>query len=179
MNWKPIKSVDYLVVHCAATKASMDIGKAEITQWHRERGFFDIGYHYVIRRDGTIEKGRPDTRPGAHARGFNHISLGICLVGGVAEDGKTPEDNFTAEQYATLFDLLTELVGEYPEAALVGHRDLPNVHKACPSFDVNSWWDTKIEEIENETDTGTESTEPSDEGTVVVGPRSCRFVPNS
>jgi len=177
MNWKPIKSYDYLVVHCAATKATMDIGKAEITQWHRERGFFDIGYHYVIRRDGTVEKGRPDTRPGAHARGFNHISLGICLVGGVAADGKTPEDNFTVAQYATLKTLLLDLLNEYPEASIVGHRDLPNVNKACPSFEVSDFVDTILEEKQDEP--RTESITPPSDGKIVVGPRSCRFVPDS
>lgn len=178
MNWKPIKSYDYLVVHCAATKASMDIGAEEIRLWHRQRGWFDIGYHYVIRRDGSIENGRPITRPGAHARGFNHISLGICLVGGVAEDGKTPEDNFTPEQYATLYDLLTGLLTQYPDANLVGHRDLPNVNKACPSFDVNKWFDDMLEEKANETEPRTDSITPPEDGTVVVGSRSCRFVPN-
>lgn len=140
MNWKPIRSVEYLVVHCAATRESMDIGVEEITRWHRERGWFTVGYHYVIRRDGTLEKGRPDTQPGAHARGFNHLSLGICLVGGVGPDGKTAEDNFTFQQYDALAALLFELTERYPHATVLGHRDLPNVRKACPSFDVRDWW---------------------------------------
>lgn len=141
MNYKPIRSVDYLVVHCSATPPSMDIGATEIRRWHRERGWFDIGYHVIVRRDGSTENGRPLDRPGAHARGFNHLSLGICLVGGVQEaDKKTAENNFTTEQFAVLRTLLNDLRNEYPKALVVGHRDLPNVRKACPSFDVIEWY---------------------------------------
>lgn len=178
MNWKPIKSYDYLVIHCAATKASMDIGVAEIAKWHREKGWFDVGYHYVIRRDGTVEKGRPDDRPGAHARSYNHISLGICLVGGVSEDGKTPEDNFTFGQWNSLTELVTNLKETYPDAVVLGHRDLPNVHKACPSFDVQSWWAT----VEENRDHGkprnesaaapTDSRKPKRSGGCILIPRS-------
>lgn len=140
MTWKTLRAVDYLVVHCAATKASMDIGAADIKAWHRKQGWLDIGYHYVIRRSGAVETGRPEDRPGAHARGFNHVSIGICLAGGVGEDGKTPENNFTDAQFAALRQLLNDLIQRYPHAKIVGHRDLPNVNKACPSFDVKEWW---------------------------------------
>lgn len=140
MTWKTLRAVDYLVVHCAATKASLDIGAADIKAWHRKQGWLDIGYHYVIRRSGAVEAGRPEDRPGAHARGFNHVSIGICLAGGVGEDGKTPENNFTDAQFAALRQLLNDLIQRYPHAKIVGHRDLPNVNKACPSFDVKEWW---------------------------------------
>lgn len=140
MTWKNLRAVDYLVVHCAATRASMDIGAAEIKAWHRKQGWLDIGYHHVIRRNGAVEPGRPEDRPGAHARGFNHVSIGICLAGGVGEDGKTPENNFTDAQFAALRQLLNDLIQRYPHAKIVGHRDLPNVNKACPSFDVKEWW---------------------------------------
>lgn len=141
MTWKTIRSVDFIVIHCSATRASQDdVDAAVIRGWHRKQGWLDIGYHYVIKRDGTVEKGRADTVPGAHARGFNECSLGICLVGGVAEDGKTPEANFTAWQWESLRKLVTELKQRYPLAEVLGHRDLPNVNKACPSFDVRSWW---------------------------------------
>lgn len=160
MSWKPIKSVDYLVIHCAATKADQDIGHKEIKQWHQERGWFDIGYHYVIRRNGNVEKGRPDDRPGAHARGYNHISLGICLVGGVAADGRTSEDNFTDEQWNSLSALIAGLRSEYPDAEILGHRDLPNVNKGCPSFEVADWLKREEENSYEPTDTGTENPEP-------------------
>ncbi len=100
----------------------------------------DIGYHKVIRRDGTIENGRELTTPGAHARGFNHVSWGICLVGGVESDNKTPEANYTHAQWEALLWLVNDMKKEVPSAEVLGHRDLPNVNKGCPSFDVREWW---------------------------------------
>lgn len=139
MSMKPIESVDWLVVHCAATPPNMDIGVEEIRRWHMQKGWSDVGYHYVIRRDGTVEKGRPDHIPGAHARGYNRYSLGICLVGGVKKGTTKAEANFTPAQYLSLQTLLEELSTEYPDAEILGHRDLPGVNKACPSFDVREW----------------------------------------
>lgn len=132
---------DLIVVHCAATKPDMDIGAAEIRVWHLERGFDDIGYHYVIRRDGTREAGRPLRYVGAHVSGSNHRSVGVCLVGGLDEDG-TPDMNFTRRQMRTLEETLTDLEFRYPSAQIIGHRDVPGVTKACPCFDVASWWVT-------------------------------------
>lgn len=143
--------VRYLVVHTSATPAARDIGRREIELMHRQRGFRTIGYHYVIRRDGAVEKGRPNSEPGAHVLGFNNKSLGICLVGGVEPDGKTPEQNFTPAQYDALEVLLKALRPKYPTAEILGHRDLspdknrdgkvsPNEWlKACPCFDVRPW----------------------------------------
>lgn len=148
-----MKSVDYLVVHCSATPAARDIGAKELRAMHLQRGFRDIGYHYVVRRDGKVEKGRPDTDPGAHVEGFNNRSLGICLVGGVKPDAKTAECNFAPAQYLALQKLLTSLKTQHPNAAVLGHRDLspdknrdgritPNEWlKECPTFDVIPWWD--------------------------------------
>lgn len=131
--------IQYLVVHCAASRPSMDIGVTDIRRWHLQRGFLDIGYHYVIRRDGTVEKGRADTTPGAHVQNYNGKSLGICLAGGVTEhDVNVAEDNFTPPQFAALHELLTRLQATHPKAQIVGHRDL-NKGKACPSFDVKEW----------------------------------------
>ncbi len=124
-----------LVIHCSATPPSMDIGVSEIDQWHKDRGWRGVGYHYVVRRDGTVEKGREDHVVGAHAKGYNSKSLSICLVGGVDADTK-PQDNFTPEQKNALRTLIKELRGKYDIYSIVGHRDLPGVAKACPSFDV-------------------------------------------
>lgn len=139
MKWKPIKSVNYLVVHCSATRPSQEVTAADIDLWHRQRGWAGIGYHFVIERDGTMVTGRPDNRPGAHARGFNHLSLAFCLIGGVAEDGKTPENNYTPQQMVALSSLLKYYKGHHPEAEVLGHRDL-GANKACPCFDVREWW---------------------------------------
>lgn len=151
MKIKPRASTRYLVVHCSATPPSRDIGAAEIRQWHRKQNWRDIGYHFVIRRDGTVETGRPVHEPGAHVSGHNHHSVGVCLVGGV-DARMQPEDNFTPAQKASLLRLLRELQRDYPDAEVLGHRDLsPDRNrdgkvtknewvKACPSFDVRPWW---------------------------------------
>lgn len=135
MKWKPLKSVDYLVVHCSDTQQE-DIGVGTIRRDHRRRGWLDVGYHKIIRRDGTIDDGRPMNAPGAHARGFNHISLGICLVGGMT-DG---EPNYTEAQYATLHQLVADLKTMYPSAIVTGYCDMPKVNKRTPYFDVQAWW---------------------------------------
>lgn len=129
---------DLIIVHCSATPPAMDIGVKEIDRWHRARHFLKVGYHYVIRRDGTVEPGRDLYEPGAHAKGYNFRSVGVCLVGGVAEDKKTPENNFTTEQFESLEVLLRGLRDTYPGAEIIGHREV-NPHKACPSFDVQEW----------------------------------------
>jgi len=127
-----------IVVHCSATQPKQDIGAAEIERWHRQRKYLAIGYHYVIRRDGTVEKGRDETVVGAHVEGHNSTSIGVCMVGGV--DAKlNPQDNFTPAQYASLQTLLRELKTRYSTAEIKGHRDFPGVAKACPCFDVKDW----------------------------------------
>lgn len=139
-----------IVVHCSATRPSMDVGAADIDRWHRAKGWAKIGYHHVIRRNGKIEKGRSEAEVGAHAVGpdpnggssrnwWNQNSIGVCWVGGVEEDSLGPEDNRTPEQKASLEMLLRDLLKRYPGAQIIGHRDIPGVHKACPSFDVAAW----------------------------------------
>lgn len=138
----PASDVKHLVVHCSATKADQNFHAADIDRWHRAQGWSKIGYHYVITRDGTTEKGRLDDEPGAHAHGVNTKSLGICMVGGIDKDGK-PEDNFTDDQKNSLYALLTQLAIKFNDPTVLGHRDLPGVNKACPSFDVRAWLKTR------------------------------------
>lgn len=139
-----MRLINELIIHCSATRPSMDIGVAEIREWHLDRGWSDIGYHYVIKRDGSIENGRPVAKSGAHAKGRNANSIGICLIGGVKqEDGKTPDANFTYEQYEALNVFVTKLEREYPEIhSIIGHRDIPGVWKACPCFDVKTFFNS-------------------------------------
>lgn len=133
-----IKSYKYIAIHCSATSPNYDIGVEKIREWHTAKGWSDVGYHYVIKRDGTVEKGRADNMPGAHVEGYNSVSLGICLVGGV-NTKLQPEDNFTPAQWASLTNLVRTLHTTYPTAKIQGHRDFPGVSKACPSFDVAKW----------------------------------------
>lgn len=139
--FKKRPSTTLLVVHCAATKPTMDIGVREIRQWHVQQGWLDVGYHFVIRRNGTVEDGRPHDVIGSHAKGYNSTSLGICLVGGINAKGN-PENNFTPEQFNSLKLLLIAHKRTYPQAKIVGHRDLDS-GKACPSFDVAEWLKTQ------------------------------------
>jgi len=130
--------VDYFVVHAAATTPSMNIGVAEIREWHLARGWDDVGYHLVIRRSGVVEYGRNFSTRGAHTRGYNSKSLGICLVGGLDSEGLA-ENNFTEEQFDTLEQVLKGLHVLFPLATVKGHRDFPDVTKECPCFDVEAW----------------------------------------
>ncbi|UBU95716.1 N-acetylmuramoyl-L-alanine amidase [Pseudomonas phage PCS4] len=149
VQFKKRLSTDLLVVHCAATKASMDIGVREIRMWHVQQGWLDCGYHFIIRRDGTIEEGRPHDVVGSHVKGYNERALGICLVGGIDTKG-SPEDNFTDHQKAALQTLLWRMTsgkdfeGAYHGLPVVGHRDL-DPRKACPSFDAKAWWESRKE----------------------------------
>lgn len=124
-----------IIIHCSATPAGRDHTAADIDRWHKARGFRCIGYHYVIRLDGTVEPGRPESEAGAHCLGHNSFSIGICYIGGVAADGKTPADTRTEFQKASMRRLVAELRRRYPGASVHGHREFAN--KACPSFDVS------------------------------------------
>ena len=130
------KETNKIIIHCAATKPSMDIGIEEITKWHIQRGFSGCGYHYVIKRDGAIETGRAEEDIGAHAYGHNCDSMGLALVGGLSEDGKS-EANYTDEQWSMLRELVEELIEKYPDVEIIGHNDVSK--KDCPCFNVKEW----------------------------------------
>lgn len=127
------RSIKELIVHCSATPEGKDYSVDTIRQWHLQRGFSDIGYHYVVYRDGSIHIGRDESIIGAHCTGHNTNSIGVCYIGGCASDGKAPKDTRTTEQKQSLVKLLKELKTKYPQASIHGHRDFAN--KACPSFD--------------------------------------------
>lgn len=127
------RNIKELIVHCSATPEGKDYSVDTIRQWHLQRGFSDIGYHYVIYRDGSIHIGRDESIIGAHCTGHNSYSIGICYIGGCASDGKTPKDTRTTEQKQSLVKLLKELKTKYPQASIHSHKDFTN--KACPSFD--------------------------------------------
>jgi len=149
------EETNYIVVHCSATAEDMDIGAKEIDRWHRQKGWRKIGYHFVIRRDGIIETGRDINVAGAHAYGYNGESVSVCLIGGVDDEGRATA-NYTPEQWAGLRRALTGLSFAYPEAAIVGHRDLsPDSDgdgvverhewtKECPCFEVGGFLDQQV-----------------------------------
>ncbi len=131
LSTKKREATDFIVVHCTATPPDMDIGADDIDRWHKERGWLGIGYHSVIRRDGTVEDGRDIDTMGAHVRGFNATSVGIALVG---------TEDFTGAQFSSLRNLINDILELYPTAKILGHRDFSGVKKICPGFDVQKWW---------------------------------------
>jgi len=132
------RKITKIIVHCSATPPSQDIGREEIDEWHRKRGFDGIGYHNVIRRDGGVEFGRSLMQEGAHVRGHNEESIGICLVGGIDEAGAS-EPNYTENQMTSLRGLLAHYTEQWPEAYILGHGDIEGAGKDCPCFVVSYW----------------------------------------
>lgn len=132
------KSTDTIVIHCSATPSSMDIGVDKIRKWHvDDNGWDDIGYHYVIRRDGTLEIGRDEAMVGSHARAVNGTSVGVCLIGGSDSNGKW-KDNFAPIQFETLKSIILKLKDKYDIEKIIGHYQIDD-RKECPSFDVPKW----------------------------------------
>ncbi|MBC2778645.1 N-acetylmuramoyl-L-alanine amidase [Parasphingopyxis marina] len=126
-----------IVIHCTASEEGRDVSADDIRALHLENGWDDIGYHYVVRLDGTVESGRPEHVVGAHVYGHNGHSIGVVYVGGIDAD-KCPKDTRTTAQRKALRRVVAELLEKYPDARVCGHRDFPNVAKACPSFDVET-----------------------------------------
>lgn len=127
------RNIKEIIVHCSATPEGKDFTVSDIKRWHLQRGFSDIGYHYVIYRDGSAHTGRSEAVSGAHCTGHNTISIGVCYIGGMDSSNKNPKDTRTQQQKDTLQRLLRELKRKYPKAKIHSHKDFAN--KACPSFD--------------------------------------------
>ena len=129
-----MRTITLIVIHCSAVKPDQMSSAAQIDTWHRQRGFhLGIGYHYVIRRDGSIEKGRPEWLIGAHCVNHNAHSIGICYEGGLDIRGD-PADTRTEAQKTAMRQLLEDLHERYPRALILGHHDL-NPQKACPCIE--------------------------------------------
>jgi len=129
-----MRQINKIIVHCSATREGENIPVETIRKWHVDgRGWSDIGYHFYIDIYGEIHKGRDIAKIGAHVKGHNRNSIGICYCGGVEADGKTPKDTRLDCQKDALNAVLRTLKAMYPEAKIHGHRDFSN--KACPSFD--------------------------------------------
>jgi hypothetical protein len=155
------RTIELIVVHCSATPSGERLGGGlgnrrvtapqVIDRWHMQRGFAraadavaeynpglpHIGYHYVIDLDGHIHGGRRIAEIGAHCKGYNANSIGICLVGGLE-----PQARYTAAQWDSLKRLCITLTRQRPAAQVLGHRDL-NAGRTCPGFDVAAWWNNR------------------------------------
>lgn len=139
-----MRSINKIIIHCSATKEGRDFGASDIDVWHKAKGWKCIGYHYVIKLDGSIQEGRQEQEVGAHASGHNHDSIGICYIGGLDKHGK-PKDTRTHEQKKALKHLIWDLKLKYPGVGIYGHRDFER-HKDCPCFEVQEW----LESLTNE-----------------------------
>lgn len=144
-----MRKIDMIVIHCSATRADVPLSPRQLEEMHRQRGFDGCGYHYYVRRDGEIYTMRPVDRPGAHAKGYNQHSIGVCYEGGLDEQGR-PADTRTELQKRSLRVLVRVLAMDFQTRRIVGHRDLsPDLDgdgviepeewtKVCPCFDVGT-----------------------------------------
>ena len=121
-----MRNVNEIIVHCSATREGQQVTVDTIRDWHLAKGWNDIGYHFYIDLDGTINKGRNIDKIGAHCKGHNRNSIGICYCGGVETDGKTPKDTRTQEQKDSLLNVLKTLKAMYPEAVIYSHNEFAN-----------------------------------------------------
>ena len=126
-----MRTITLIVIHCSAVRPDQTSSAAQIDTWHRQRGFhLGIGYHYVVRRNGSVEQGRPEYMVGAHCLHHNAHSIGVCYEGGLDIRGQ-PADTRTPAQKVAMRQLLEDLHGRYPRAVIVGHHDLDPT-KDCP-----------------------------------------------
>ena len=134
-----MRTIREIIIHCSATPEGRDYSIETIRRWHIQRGFADIGYHYIIHPDGTVEHGRNELSIGAHCKGHNANSIGICYIGGTDTDGKTPKDTRTPQQKGAMRGLVRTLMNRYnlTPQAVHGHNEFAN--KACPCFNVKQW----------------------------------------
>lgn len=130
-----MRNIDEIIIHCTATPALRHVTVLDIDRSHRERGFDCIGYHYVVYLDGTVHAGRPVDRIGAHCKGHNARSIGVCYVGGL-DATMSPADTRTPAQKLSLIKLLSDLRQRFPRAVIHSHRDF--APKACPCFDATT-----------------------------------------
>lgn len=147
---KSSRKITEIVVHCSATREGRDYTVEDLRRWHKQQGYSDVGYHYIVYRNGQLVQGRDVNIIGAHASGHNAHSIGICYIGGMNAENTQPEDTRTLRQKARLLSLLVDLRKLYPNARIIGHRDLSEDKngdgiidssewmKACPSFDAKS-----------------------------------------
>lgn len=128
------RRIDMIILHCSATPDGKDYTVDQIRQCHIARGFSDVGYHFIVYRDGSVHRGRPVEQIGSHTKGYNSHSIGICYIGGNSADNEKPKDTRTPQQRKALRELVDSLLKKYPRATVHGHYEFAN--KACPSFKI-------------------------------------------
>lgn len=131
-----MRAINKIIIHCTATPEGRAVTLADVDAWHKQRGYNGIGYHFLIGLNGEIWAGRSIEKAGAHTLGQNANSIGVCYVGGLAADGKTPKDTRTPAQKSALHNLIESLKKQYKNAAIHGHNEFAN--KACPCFNVKN-----------------------------------------
>lgn len=138
---KPLKAQDvkWLVVHCSASRCNRPFTVERLIETGRQR-FGQPSYHYYVRRNGNVVPILPESVQGVHAVGYNHCSIAVCYEGGLDENGNAA-DTRTELQKASLYELLKQLRRDYPQARIIGHRELPNVRKDCPCFSTSEYAD--------------------------------------
>jgi N-acetylmuramoyl-L-alanine amidase len=132
-----MRNIKYIVVHCTATPADQKIENIK-WYWREIKKWKAPGYHYIIKKDGTVVRLQDEEKIANGVAGYNEVSVHISYIGGIDASGK-PFDTRTKAQQESLFDMIMELSEKYPKAEILGHRDFPGVKKACPSFDVKTW----------------------------------------
>ena len=150
LSYKTNRQIDKIIIHCSASKEGQNLTVAQIDKMHRQRGFAQIGYHFVVYLDGSIYDGRDISKIGAHTTGYNTGSIGICYVGGLDKNGKI-KDTRTYQQKNALYQLVKRLMEIYSIKEVKGHRDYsPDTNgdgviskyewiKGCPCFEVSDF----------------------------------------
>lgn len=131
-----MRNINKIIIHSAYTPEGRDHDVEDIRAWHKARGWSDVGYHYIIKLDGTIEAGRPLDKIGAHAKGKNQGSIGICYIGGMSKDDRVPKDTRTSNQKQALQQLVAGLNVVFGGLTVHGHNEFSS--KPCPCFDVSA-----------------------------------------
>lgn len=131
-----MREIKEIIIHCSATPEGKNFHVEDIDKWHKERGWNGCGYHYVVALDGTVEVGRHEKEIGAHTQGHNQRSIGVCYIGGLAQDGKTAKDTRTEAQKRAMLNLISMLKAKYPNVDVYGHNEV--TAKACPCFNARN-----------------------------------------
>ena len=136
-----MREIKEIILHCSATQDGKDFDVTDIDNWHKKRGWSGVGYHYVIKLDGTVQEGRDEDTIGANAYGHNKYSIGVCYIGGL-DDEMNAKDTRTNAQKKALKKLVIKLYYKYRDAKVIGHNEIST--KSCPSFDVQEWMQKEI-----------------------------------